>query len=95
MALTNAAVSFRTVESVKSEAFSVIEQYGLTPSQVFNMFLNQIANTKTIPVDLQYLKPNKETLAAINELESGQASSFWAENSDPAEVTKTILNATE
>lgn len=45
MALTNSSISFRTVEQTKSEAYQVIEQYGLTPSQVFNMFLAQIAKT--------------------------------------------------
>lgn len=38
MALTNSSISFRTVEKTKLEAYQVIEQYGLTPSQVFNMF---------------------------------------------------------
>ncbi len=66
MALTNSSISFRTVEQTKSEAYQVIEQYGLTPSQVFNMFLAQIAKTRSIPIDLNYLRPNKETLAAID-----------------------------
>ncbi|QEH25348.1 type II toxin-antitoxin system RelB/DinJ family antitoxin [Histophilus somni] len=79
MALTNASISFRTVEQTKSEAYQVIEQYGLTPSQVFNMFLVQIAKTRSIPVDLNYLRPNKETLAAIDELESSKAESFFIE----------------
>lgn len=74
MAITNAAVNFRTVEQIKTEAFDVIEQYGLTPSQVFNMFLMQIA--KTIPVDLSYLRPSKETLEAFKEIENSQANSF-------------------
>lgn len=60
MALTNSSISFRTVEKTKLEAYQVIEQYGLTPSQVFNMFLAQIAKTRSIPVDLNYLRPNKE-----------------------------------
>ncbi|MDO4699014.1 MAG: type II toxin-antitoxin system RelB/DinJ family antitoxin [Pasteurellaceae bacterium] len=77
MAVTNAAVSFRTVEHIKAEAFDVIAQYGLTPSQVFNIFLTQIAKTKTIPVDLNYLRPNERTLAAIDELENGNAQSFY------------------
>lgn len=77
MAVTNALVSFRTREHIKSEAYQVIEQYGLTPSQVFNLFLNQIAKTRTIPIDLSYLRPNEETRHAIEELESGRAASFF------------------
>ena len=95
MALTNSSISFRTVEQTKSEAYQVIEQYGLTPSQVFNMFLAQIAKTRSIPIDLNYLRPNKETLAAIDELDSGNAESFFfffSENYSAEEFTKRILN---
>lgn len=91
MAITDTAVNFRTLSSVKTEAFQVIEQYGLTPSQVFNMFLTQIANTKTIPVDLNYLRPNAETLSAMAELENGQAESFWLENQNAEQITQRIL----
>ena len=45
--------------------------FRLTPSQVFNLFLTEIANTKTIPVNLSYLKPNAETLRAMQEAENG------------------------
>lgn len=94
MAVTNAAVSFRTVEHIKTEAFDVIAQYGLTPSQVFNIFLTQIAKTKTIPVDLNYLKPNEQTLAAIDELESGKAKSFYVTADMSAEqLTQSLLCA--
>lgn len=94
MATTNAAVSFRTVEQIKTEAFDVIGQYGLTPSQVFNMFLMQIAKTKSIPVDLSYLRPNKETLEAFEELESGQANSFWIDtDTSVTDLTQKILKS--
>lgn len=95
MAITNASISFRTVERTKAEAYQVIEQYGLTPSQVFNMFLNQIAKTRSIPVDLNYLRPNEETLAAMSELDNGTAESFFieaGENYSTEEFTKRILN---
>lgn len=95
MALTDTSISFRTVERTKSEAYQVIEQYGLTPSQVFNMFLAQIAKTRSIPIDLNYLRPNKETLASIDELDSGNAESFFieaSENYSAEEFTKRILN---
>lgn len=95
MAITNASISFRTLEHTKNEAYQVIEQYGLTPSQVFNMFLNQIVKTRSIPVDLNYLCPNKETLAAIEELEKDKAESFFIETGESfsaEEFTKRILN---
>ena len=40
----NASFSFRLSENLKQEAFNVIENYGFTPSQVFNLFLTEIAN---------------------------------------------------
>lgn len=54
MAVINDAFSFRTNSAVKNTAFDVIKGYGMTPSQVFNMFLTEIANTKTIPLSLNY-----------------------------------------
>ncbi|OOF36398.1 type II toxin-antitoxin system RelB/DinJ family antitoxin [Rodentibacter heidelbergensis] len=71
MAITqNTSFSFRLADSLKQEAFQVIENYGFTPSQVFNLFLTEIAKTKTIPVNLSYLKPNAETLRAMQEAEN-------------------------
>ncbi|ERF78072.1 type II toxin-antitoxin system RelB/DinJ family antitoxin [Gallibacterium anatis] len=69
--MNNASFSFRLSDHLKKEAFSVIEQYGFTPSQVFNLFLTEIANTKSIPLDLSYLKPNAVTLRAMADVEKG------------------------
>ena len=70
--LNNASFSFRVAENLKSEAFEVINNYGFTPSQVFNLFLTEIAKTKTIPVNLSYLKPNATTLRAMQDAENGE-----------------------
>lgn len=71
MAVINDAFSFRTNSAVKNTAFDVIKGYGMTPSQVFNMFLTEIANTKTIPLSLNY-QPNLETQQAMQEAKSGK-----------------------
>ena len=74
MAITNnASFSFRMTEGLKRESFSVIEQYGFTPSQVFNLFLTEIAKTKTVPLNLSYLEPNETTLRAVADIENGTA----------------------
>ncbi|MBF0784661.1 type II toxin-antitoxin system RelB/DinJ family antitoxin [Muribacter muris] len=70
--INNASFSFRLTESLKTEAFGIIEQYGFTPSQVFNLFLTEIAKTKTVPVNLDYLQPNEKTLRAMAEVESDE-----------------------
>ena len=63
--------SVRLDEDLKNQAFSVIEEYGLTPAQVIKMFFRQIAETRAIPVSLHYKsnEPNEETQRAIREAE--------------------------
>ncbi|WP_037586542.1 type II toxin-antitoxin system RelB/DinJ family antitoxin [Stenoxybacter acetivorans] len=46
--------NIRMDESLKERAFPVIESYGLTPAQAVKLFLNQIADTKTIPLSFQH-----------------------------------------
>lgn len=75
----DSSFSFRTQESVKKQAFDVIKSYGMTPAQVFNMFLTQIAKSHTIPLSLDY-QPNATTARAIDELMSGKAETFHADN---------------
>ena len=58
-------------KNLKKESFSIIKQYGFTPSQVFNLLLTEIACTKSIPLDFSYLKPNDVTLRAISDVEKG------------------------
>ena len=52
MATTN--LNFRVDEKLKKQAQSVIDSYGLTFTQVFKMFLYQVAKTGKIPVSLDY-----------------------------------------
>lgn len=46
--------NIRMDESLKERAFPIIESYGLTPAQAVKLFLNQIADTRTIPLSFQY-----------------------------------------
>ncbi|GJI56928.1 hypothetical protein HEMROJRC1_20400 [Rodentibacter sp. JRC1] len=80
--INNSSFSFRLAGNLKQKAFSVIEQYGFTPSQALNLFLTEIANKKTIPLDLSYLKPNATTLAAMEEAENGELEIISPHNSD-------------
>ena len=63
--------SVRLDENLKNQAFSVIEEYGLTPAQVIKLIFRQIAETRAIPVSLRYKsnEPNEETQRAIREAE--------------------------
>ncbi|NBI13793.1 type II toxin-antitoxin system RelB/DinJ family antitoxin [[Haemophilus] felis] len=69
--MLNSAVNFRTQESIKAQAFEVIKSYGLTPAQVLNMFLTQIAKTNTIPLSLDY-QPNAKTVKAMEDSLDGK-----------------------
>ncbi|EHK89876.1 type II toxin-antitoxin system RelB/DinJ family antitoxin [Aggregatibacter actinomycetemcomitans] len=76
--MLDSAVNFRTQADIKEQAFNVIKSYGLTPAQVLNMFLTQIAKTNTIPLSLDY-QPNEVTRRAMEDSLSGEvlhASSF-------------------
>lgn len=52
MASTN--FNIRLEQSLKDRAFPVIESYGLTPAQAFKLFLNQVAETNTLPLSFDY-----------------------------------------
>ena len=90
--LNNASFSFRVAENLKSEAFEVINNYGFTPSQVFNLFLTEIAKTKTIPVNLSYLKPNATTLRAMQDAENGDLELVQMADE---KLTEALLKATK
>ena len=75
MSTTNYNV--RLDQDLKDRAFSVIESYGLTPSQAIRLFLNQIADTNEIPLSFDYQpKLNAQTIAAIAEIANGKGSKY-------------------
>lgn len=74
MATTN--FNLRLEQDLRDRAFVVFERYGLSASQAFKLFLNQVAETNTIPLsfDYQASEPNVVTKKAI--LEALQRSDF-------------------
>ena len=66
----NARIDSRT----KDEAVSILNSLGLTPSQVISMLFRQIIYTKSVPFKIEL--PHQQTLAAIDELESGKGQKF-------------------
>lgn len=44
-------IHFLADETVKKQAFDVIKSHGLTPAQMFNLLLAEIAQTRTLPVN--------------------------------------------
>ena len=64
MSTTN--YNIRLDHELKEKAFSVFESYGLTPSQAIKLFLNQVAETNTVPLSFDY-----QTMPSTNMLEDG------------------------
>lgn len=68
MSTTN--YNIRLDQELKEKAFSVFESYGLTPSQAIKLFLNQVAETNTVPLSFDYhSKPSNSPLQALAALE--------------------------
>lgn len=52
MATTN--FNLRLEQELRDRAFLVFERYGLSASQAFKLFLNQVAETNKIPLSFDY-----------------------------------------
>ena len=75
--MTTTNYNVRLDQDLKDRAFSVIESYGLTPSQAIRLFLNQIADTNKVPLSFDYQpKLNAQTIAAIAELANGSGTQY-------------------
>ena len=64
MSTTN--YNIRLDQELKDKAFSVLEGYGLTPSQAIKLFLHKVAETNSIPLSFDY-----QTMPSTNMLEDG------------------------
>ena len=52
--MTTTNYNIRLDQELKDKAFSVLESYGLTPSQAIKLFLHQVAETNSIPLSFDY-----------------------------------------
>ena len=64
-----ANINVRIDSKIKEKAEAVFACLGITPSAAISLFYNQVIRTGSIPFELKTDIPNKETLAAINEIE--------------------------
>lgn len=80
--------NIRMDESLKERAFPIIESYGLTPAMAIKLFLNQIADTRALPLSFNYKaeeKPNAITAKALEEA--------LAERENPTATSYTLEEA--
>lgn len=75
--MTTTNYNIRLDQDLKDRSFSVLESYGLTPSQAIRLFLNQVADTNAVPLSFDYQpKLNAQTIAAIVEIASGEGTKY-------------------
>jgi DNA-damage-inducible protein J len=65
---TNAVVRSRISVDVKDKATAVLDEMGLTVSDVMRIVLTRVANEHTLPFDL---RPNKLTLETMRKTAQG------------------------
>ena len=82
----NALVQTRINGAVKAEAAAVLATMGLTVSDAVRLLLTRIAHDKALP--FEPLRPNAETIAAMEEARTGKLVSF-----DSIEALTADLNA--
>jgi DNA-damage-inducible protein J len=52
--MSNVIYNIRIDQNLKDRAFSVFESYGLAPAQAIKLFLNQVADTQTVPLSFNH-----------------------------------------
>jgi DNA-damage-inducible protein J len=69
-----ALVQTRINPAIKAEAAAVLATMGLTISDAVRLMLTRVAHNKELPFEL--LRPNAETIAAMEEARAGNLASF-------------------
>ena len=82
----NALVQTRINGAIKDEASAVLATMGLTVSDAVRLLLTRIAHDKALP--FEPLRPNAETIAAMEEARAGNLPKF-----DSIEALMADLNA--
>lgn len=61
--------NLRLDEQLKQQSFSVIEGFGMTPSQFMRLILKQVADTGSLPLSFEKrtITPNEFTAQAIQQ----------------------------
>lgn len=60
----------RVEPALKSEAEAILKKVGLSSSEAMRLFLYQVVQQRGLPFEVKI--PNAETIAAIEELETGK-----------------------
>ncbi|MDX2345588.1 MAG: type II toxin-antitoxin system RelB/DinJ family antitoxin [Legionella sp.] len=69
-----ATINARIEPKLKHQAEAILHHVGLSTAEAIRLFYTQICLNKGLPFEVKL--PNAETLAAIDELESGKGSKY-------------------
>ena len=83
---SNALVQTRIDGAIKEQAAAVLADIGMTVSDAVRLMLTRVARDGALPFEL--LRPNAETIAAMDEADAGGLPSF-----DTVEALMNDLNA--
>lgn len=93
--MTTTNFNIRLDKELRDRAFPVFERYGLSASQAFKLFLNQVAETNQIPLSFDYAAtiPNEKTAQAIRQgREDYQAGALTGYR--PDELSQVLMDTT-
>jgi len=71
MTISNAYVRARIDEGIKARATDALEAMGLSVSDAIRLLMVRVADERCLPFEVK--APNRATITAIKELESGKA----------------------
>lgn len=74
--MANVTIQSRVKPELKQQAEAVFDAIGLSIGDAIRLFLQQSVNIGGLPFQPLAKQPNAETLAALDELESGQGKRF-------------------
>lgn len=72
--MTTSNLNIRIDDNLKNQAKTILDGYGISPSQAVKMLFLELVATRKFPLSLSYqadYEPNTITLRAMNELENG------------------------
>ena len=70
----NGSIHARVDEQVKARAEKILRRVGVSTTDAVNLLLHQIILSNGLPFDVRV--PNKETIAAMRELDAGKGERF-------------------
>ena len=86
--MKNEMLSTRIDHETKMAFTHICDEVGLSPSQAIKLFAKAVINHGGIPFDVKIRQPNKDTIAAMKELDQGKGHKAESVSSTFEELTE-------